>query len=282
MLSRPRFRPHFHVEVVPGEGVVLLSDARHSLLRGRLYELLAPWLDGRTADDLCEQLRAEASPAEVYYALTQLERKDYLCEEEPALPAEQAALWSSQQVLPHTAVRRLAERPVVVAAFGVDAGPFRELLKSLHVRLADGGTPDVVLTDGALRGELRDFNAAALRDGRPWLLVKPAGRQIWVGPLFRPGKTACWECLAQRLRANFPVVAYLQGRNGHTGAVRPDRVATPATLQVGWGLAANHHRLVGRPRQAVELEGKKPDPRHAHLAIANAATSFGCRLPGVP
>src|SRR5215831_8887394 len=117
MLSRPRFRPHFHVEIVPGEGVILLSDTRHSLLGGRLYELVVPWLDGRTADEVCERLRAEASPAEVYYALTQLERRDYLCEEEPALSASQAALWSSQKVAPRMAVRRLAERPVVVAAF---------------------------------------------------------------------------------------------------------------------------------------------------------------------
>src|SRR5215470_14686816 len=69
MLSRPRFRPHIHVEVLPGEGVVLLSDTRHSLLRGRLNELVVPWLDGRTANDVCAHLRAEASPAEVYYAL---------------------------------------------------------------------------------------------------------------------------------------------------------------------------------------------------------------------
>jgi ribosomal protein S12 methylthiotransferase accessory factor len=57
MLNRPRFRPHFHVEVVPGEGVFLLSGARQTLLRGRLYELVAPWLDGRPADDLCDRLR---------------------------------------------------------------------------------------------------------------------------------------------------------------------------------------------------------------------------------
>lgn len=256
MLSRPRVCPHFHVEVVPGEGVLLLSDTRHSLLRGRLYELLVPRLDGRPADDVCEQVRAEASPAEVYYALTQLERKGYLCEEEPALPAGQAALWSSQQVTPGTAVRRLAERTVVVSAYGVEAGPFRELLESLHVRLADEGPPDVVLTDSALRGELQACNEAALRDGRPWLLVKPAGRQVWVGPLFRPGKTGCWECLAQRLRANFPVAAYVQGRNGHAGAVVQDRAATPATLQVGWGLAANAVASWVVCGDSSELDGK--------------------------
>ena len=28
MLKRPRFRPHLHVEVMPGEGILLLSDPR--------------------------------------------------------------------------------------------------------------------------------------------------------------------------------------------------------------------------------------------------------------
>jgi ribosomal protein S12 methylthiotransferase accessory factor len=153
-------------------------------------------------------------------------------------------------------VQRLAERLVVVRAFGVEAGPFRELLESLHVRLADDGPPDVVLTDSALRAELPECNAAALRDGRPWLMVKPLGRQIWVGPLFRPGKTGCWECLAERLRANFPVAAYLQGRNGHGEAVVRDRATTPATLQVGWGMAANAVASWIVRGEVAELDGK--------------------------
>jgi len=241
---------------MPGDGVLLLSDARHSLLRGSLYELVAPWLDGRTADDVCEQLGASASPAEVYYALTQLERKGYICEEEGTLPAGQSALWSSQQVAPETAARRLAKRPVVVQAFGVDAGPFVELLGALHVRVAGEGLPDVVLTDSPLRRELKDCNAAALRIGRPWLLVKPTGRQLWVGPLFRPGKTGCWECLAQRLRANSPVAAFMEGKNGHTGAVVQDRAVTPATLQVAWGLAANAVASWVVRGELPELDGK--------------------------
>jgi hypothetical protein len=103
----------------------------------------------------------------VYYALGQLERKEYLCEEEEALPPGQAALWSSQQIAPAVAARRLAERPVAVRALVMDAGPFVDLLRSLHVRVAADGPPDVVLTDSYLRKELRDANAEALRDGRP-------------------------------------------------------------------------------------------------------------------
>jgi ribosomal protein S12 methylthiotransferase accessory factor len=256
MLNRPRFRPHFHVEVVPGEGVFLLSDSRQALLRGRLYEQVTPWLDGRTADDVCHQLRGTAAPASVYYALAQLERKNYLCEEDDALPAGQAAMWSSQQIDAGAAARRLIERPVVVRAFGTDAGPLVELLRTLLVRTVTDGPPGVVVTDSYLRGELRDCNAEALSAGRPWLLIKPTGRQVWVGPLFRPGQTGCWECLARRLQANSPVVTYLQGRNGYAGAVVHDRACTPATQQVAWGLAANAIASWVVRGELPELDGK--------------------------
>jgi bacteriocin biosynthesis cyclodehydratase domain-containing protein len=256
MLARPRFRPHFHVQVVPGEGVILLSDSRQTLLRGRLYELVAPWLDGRTAEELCDHLQGQAAPAEVYYALAQLERKEYVCEQDGAIPAGHAALWSSQKVPPTEAARRLAERPVTVHALGVEAGPFIELLKSLHVCVGDAGPADVVLTDSYLREELQACNAEALRGGRPWLLVRPTGRQVWVGPLFRPGATGCWECLAERLESNSPVLSYLQARNGHAGAVVNDRACTPATVQVALGLAANAVASWVVRGELPELDGK--------------------------
>jgi ribosomal protein S12 methylthiotransferase accessory factor len=114
----------------------------------------------------------------------------------------------------------------------------------------------VVLTDSYLRGDLQACNAETLRTKRPWLLIKPLGRQVWIGPLFRPGKTGCWECLAQRLRANSPVATYLQERNGHVEAVVSDRAVTPATLQIAWGLAANAVASWVVRGELPNLEGK--------------------------
>jgi bacteriocin biosynthesis cyclodehydratase domain-containing protein len=256
MLNRPRFRPHFHVDIVPREGVFLLADTRQTLLRGGLYELVAPRLDGRTADDVCEDLRGQASPAEVYFALTQMESKGYLCEDEPALSDGQAALWSCQQIMPGTAVRRLAESRLAVHAFGVELSPFLELLKAVHVGVGGAGPADVVLTDSYLRADLQACNAEALRTGKPWLLVKPVGREVWVGPLFRPGKTGCWECLAQRLQANSPVASYLHGKNGHPRSVLNDRISTPAIQQIALGLAANAVASWIVRKELPELEGK--------------------------
>ncbi|HEX4608162.1 MAG TPA: TOMM precursor leader peptide-binding protein, partial [Urbifossiella sp.] len=255
MLTRPRFRPHFRVEVVPGEGVFLLADGRPALLRGRLYELLAPRLTGRaTADEVCGELRQQASPAEVYYALGQLEKKEYLCDGDGDLPAGQAALWSAQKIAPATAARRLAGRSVSVRGLGIETGAFTELLGALHVQITADGPPDVVLTDSYLRAELDDLNAAALASGRPWLLVKPTGRLVWVGPLFRPGSTGCWACLAERVRANCPVLGYLRERNGR--AADGDLSETPATVQVALGLAANAVATWVVRDAVPELDGK--------------------------
>jgi hypothetical protein len=129
MLSQPRFKPHYRVHVVPGEGAFVLSQSRQALLRGRLYELVAPQVDGRPIEDICERLCQQISAAEVYLVLGQLEKKGYLCEDEASLPSSEAAWWSGQQIDPAAAARRLAETPVRLCAFGIEASPLADLLR---------------------------------------------------------------------------------------------------------------------------------------------------------
>jgi oxazoline/thiazoline synthase len=218
MFHRPRFKAQFRVEVVPGEGVFLLSEMHQSVLQGRLYELVAPCLDGRPVEEVCTRLSDQATPAQVFYTLTQLEKRGYLTEaDDDTRPAAESALWGEQQVDPATAARRLRETPVTVLSIGdVDAAPLDELLRSIGVRTTlsvshlpsqcEGGLT-VVATDSYLRSDLRACNEEALQHDRPWLLVKPVGRRVWLGPLFVPQKTGCWSCLAERIQANAPVLA---------------------------------------------------------------------------
>jgi oxazoline/thiazoline synthase len=239
MLCRPRFKPHLRVEIVPGEGVFLLSEMSQKVLQGRLYELVAPCLDGRPLEEVAAGVRGRVTRAELYYTLGELEKKGYLAESDDRVAPGEAALYSMQGVDPQIAAQRLAETPLTFCVAGnVDVAPFRALLQSMQVQFADDGQWTVVVTDSYLRDDLRVFNQEALRGGRPWLLVRTGGSQVWLGPLFRPGHTGCWACLAERLRANSPMAGYLEGKNGNDGATFVDRCRTPATLQAGWGLAA--------------------------------------------
>jgi aspartate beta-hydroxylase len=80
MLDRPCFKPHLAVQTVRDEGVVVTSGTGQTVLRGRLYELVAPWLDGRPTTEICQRLRSRAGSAAVLYTLAQLEKRGFLTE----------------------------------------------------------------------------------------------------------------------------------------------------------------------------------------------------------
>src|SRR5262249_38773085 len=91
----------------------------------------------------------------------------------------------------------------------------------------------IVLTDDYLRDELVAYNEESLECDRPWMLVQSVGCELRVGPVFRPGRTGCWGCLAQRLRARRSVDAPASCDGPH----QLPRSLTVAARRLAWGLA---------------------------------------------
>ena len=240
MIERPSLKAHYHAEAVVGEGLVLLSETGHALLEGEIYVAIAPYLNGRfSVDEIVDRLAGRATRAEVLGVLDHLEREGHIAENLESMPASEAAFWASQGVDPGLAARRLAEGRVSVRAVGaVAVEPLVAALQLLRVKVGDPGSFGVVLTDDYLRSELGAYNEKALQSDRPWMVVKPVGCEIWLGPVFRPGRAGCWECLAQRLRANRPVESFLRARNNRDEPLPIPRGFTGATLQIAWNLAA--------------------------------------------
>jgi len=241
MIERPAFRPSFHVELADPDGVILLSEQAHFVLTGKLYCSLARLIDGsRSVDDIVDELETLATPAEVYYALTRLETQGYVVEADGTIPPARAAFWDALGVHAPIAERRLHHATVSLTQFGdVPSEPFAFTLAALGIGLDPENGFSVVLTDDYLQDGLSDFNAAALASGRPWLLAKPVGTVVWIGPLFRPNSTACWECLAQRLRANREVESALLKGKKTTKPFPTSRAALSSTLQMALGMVAS-------------------------------------------
>ncbi len=263
MLNKPVFKPHFHVEVIEPSSVYLLSEHEHHALSGRLYTLLAPLLNGQhNVDDIVRHLEAEVSMFGVYNALTRLESQGYLAESEPIMPSEQAAFWSLLDTDAATALSKLKNARVSVVSFGkVETKEFISALKSLNINVdeqADLTQTDltIVLTDDYLQVGLSEFNKKAEARQKPWLLVKPVGTVIWLGPLFVPSHTGCWECLAQRLQGNRTVETSIAKQKGMTESFLTSRAVLPVSLQMGinWAAMETAKQLVlATPSQ---LEGK--------------------------
>ncbi len=284
MMRRPRFKPHLRVEVVPGEGVFLLSEQEQLVLQGRLYELVASCLDGSPAEEVCARLRGQASPAEVSYTIARLEQKGCLTDGDAPVPPGEAALWSIQGVDPAEAARRLAETPVSVRAVGdVDDGPFRELLRSLRVRVEDGGRLTVVITDGYLRSGLEECNTEALRDG-PAVAAGQAGRRAGLArPAVRarqdrllalPGGADAGQLAGGRLPG-----AERAGARGACPAV--DRAARRPRCRSASAWPPTPRRRGSARGGLPELEGKDSDSGHPHGAESDARAGPPAVLPGV-
>ena len=114
------------------------------------------------------------------------------------------------------------------------AATLTDRLRALKLQVDDAAALTIVLADDYLRPELADFNRRALASAHPWLLVKPVGATIWCGPFFSPGETACWACLARRLRERNLWSAL------NRGVERPrlSRASLESTVRMGVEMAA--------------------------------------------
>jgi oxazoline/thiazoline synthase len=222
--------------VVPGDAVYVFSEDSVTALHGAHIEYLALLLDGtRDLATFRKDLPPGADPEQVAGVLSEL--ADYgLITLRPLLDAGSKAFayWDALGVEPATA-------EVSLTTVGVEPGPAQDALRAvgLDVRPDDGGAElSVVLSDDYLAGELADIDKQHRAAGRPWLLARPTGVQIWLGPVFTPGDGPCWHCLATRLWANRPVEAHVRDALGLSGPLPKPAPSVPALTVVALNLVA--------------------------------------------
>ncbi|MGE0825281.1 MAG: TOMM precursor leader peptide-binding protein [Candidatus Binatia bacterium] len=235
-----QFKPSFRCILVPPEGVVLQSEQGHVLLNNPVYARLAPLLNGQhTDEEIVALLQEHVSPVETRYALTLLRHHGLVVDAHFPMSAGQAAYWDLGNLDPQEAGSRLQTTSVAVKAFGnIRPDLVCALLTALGVPINDGGGCAVVLTDDYLHDALHAFNREALLHERPWLLVKPVGTQVWLGPLFIPGRTGCWACLAHRLQGARKLDSYLWEKINMTAHSPLSLAALPSTVLTALSLAA--------------------------------------------
>ncbi len=240
MPFRPQLKPYLRYEIISPEEVLLLSERGLFLLRGVVYPRLVPLLDGQsTVEELIQTLQGVIPPAEVFYTLGLLHRNGYIADPVPDLSAEQATFWKLLGVEPAQALMRLQEVSVnVVACSGISSVSLHDRLSSIGLQVSDNGKFLLVLTDDYLHNQLEAYNQEALRQKQPWMLVKPVGAELWIGPLFLPGETGCWACLAHRIRGSRKIDYFLrEKKNIHQVPLFP--LATlPSTFDTACNIAA--------------------------------------------
>jgi len=198
------------------------SEADLRILSGAVLAALLPCIDGRRT---VAQLVREAQPE-----LREKVRRTLDLLEEQGLITRHTA---DDRSLPESAYWRLigADESAVDQRRGQSTcrimvpgdqwrAPIEEALSSLGIPVTDDGTFRIVVVRDYLDERLAAINHECFAEGAAWMLVRPFGRRHWIGPLFAPGKTSCWHCLAWWLTINgwsaSAVVADLEALTGTT------------------------------------------------------------------
>jgi oxazoline/thiazoline synthase len=302
------------VEVVPGEGVFLVSERGLHILTGRSAEAVAGLLDGEhTVPDILASV--DLPPEDVYYLLHRLKESGLLVAAHGDLDRSAAAYWDLLGPQAETAVADVRNGRVHVCALGRTSDA--ELSRLLAVEgvtvthtpadhraavegadlTADGRGADltvvgggadlpavrgadltVVLTDDYLRPELAEINLRHLAEGRPWLLARPVGSVLWLGPFFGTGP--CWRCLAHRLEGHRQPLAYLEARlrGRDPQAVPPAKPSAAAFTDPQAAAFTDPQAAAFTDPQAAPLTDPQAAPFAVPLAELPLTREIGARL----
>jgi ribosomal protein S12 methylthiotransferase accessory factor len=213
-------RSDFSIVPLPDRSVLLIGER----LRVHLPEITV------------DQLEALLHSGEQTELLARLRQASLLAPAGGTLPREQAGFWEACGIPAADAAARLAAGSVTIAGSREFVGVLSEALERSRVRVSPAGAIRIVECVDYLDEVLGRINSAGLESRQPWLLARPGGRESWVGPLFQPGRNACWCCLRHSLLENRHADLPLWGAGVRMPA--EGRVSLPANLTIVAGVVA--------------------------------------------
>ncbi|MFL6823698.1 MAG: TOMM precursor leader peptide-binding protein [Xanthobacteraceae bacterium] len=219
------FAPNFSVYVLPGDVVCLYSEDRKFFLHGELYCALAYAIGegGRSLRQLVSELEHKFPADKINEALKRLLDRRFIVAKAHSPRDTVAAYWASLGLSLEDAENNLNKCPVRIQSVDVrGAKEIESALRGLGVRVVQRSAQlTVTLVSDYLDARLAEVNRQHLSDRTPWLLAQPSGIFPLVGPVFRPGKSACWGCLAERMQRNREVRALLDRGGAQRVATSP-------------------------------------------------------------
>jgi oxazoline/thiazoline synthase len=220
-----QFAPNFTVYVLPPDVVCLYSEDRKFFLHGELYCALATAIGngGQSLPGLMQDLSRSFPADKIEEALKRLIERRYVVPVSGASASAAGGFWASLGLPPGIAEQNLGNCRVRVEAIDVSgAAEFSRALGDLGVNVVKRSADlTVTLVNDYLDRQLAELNRQHVADGTPWLLVQPSGAFPLVGPVFKPGHSACWTCLFDRMIRNREVKGFLDRGLARAVAVSP-------------------------------------------------------------
>ena len=219
-----QFAPSFSVYALPNDVVCLYSEHRKFFLHGQLYSALAVAIGtGKGFGRIVRELSRKFPPDKIAEAISRLVERHYLVRKTSAAADTASAYWANLGLAPDVVGQNFDKCRVRIRAINVKgAKELAAALRRLGVRVVNGSADlTVTLVNDYFEAQLEKLNRKHLSDQSAWLLVQPSGIFPLLGPLFDPGQSACWTCLADRMQKNREIKAMLERKQARRIVVSP-------------------------------------------------------------
>jgi len=227
-----RFAPNFTVYVLPPDAVCLYSEDRKFFLHGELYCALATAIgkQGKATPEIVSQLSKSFPADKIDEAIERLLERRYVVPRASYPFADVVAgYWASLGLSPDLAEQNLRDCPVQIESMDVrGTKQLATALSQFGVQFKRSPKLTITLVNDYLDKRLVETNRERLANKTPWLLVQPSGVFPLVGPVFKPGETACWTCLFDRMIRNREIKGFLD-----RGPARATAVSSLVNESVG-------------------------------------------------
>jgi len=221
-----RFAPNFTAYVLPPDAVCLYSEDRKFFLHGELYCALATAIGnhGRAWPEIISQLSKHFPANKIEEAIKRLLDRRYVVARPPkAFDGAVGGFLASLGMPLEIAEQNLRNCPVQIETIDVKgAKELTAALSKLGVQIAKRAPKlTITLANDYLDRRLAELNQERVAGKTPWLLVQPSGPFPLVGPVFKPGESACWTCLFDRMIRNREIKGFLDRGPARAVAISP-------------------------------------------------------------
>ena len=239
LLTKPIFVRGTSFEL-DGRKVLLSNQNRYVVLDGGLgADLVLLIKESFTTEEIVQRLANRYAPEDVYFMLMQLVRDGYLMEDALDMSPDFAQFWSSLGYQPAIIQGALSERSVGLLEIGnFTLLEMRSSLESMDVNVVDSSKKNLVVTSSYLESQLSELYLASRNTGKQYLLCKPTGSEIWIGPVIGHIPAYCWTCLAHSLELNLPLHSYKGDENTKESYSTYSAYSPEPVLKTAGGLVA--------------------------------------------
>lgn len=245
--SKLRLIPGFHIREVRKGSLLLLSEGDNYSIKNPLAVEIIQYLKDKEGLVALEEIHSKLQNSGLSVPLEKLQATiqkmmelPIVTSQDSQLPQPLQAFLFKMRVLPQAAENKLKHQKVTVTSYS-DCSPLEleKILQELGVQTGAQGTFHILIVDDYLDTRIKDFSQLAQQSNLSWMLVKPHGSSLWMGPIFNPGNPALasYESLSLRLKENRYVEVYALGTASEHFNL-PSQIHLPNAQAIGLNIAA--------------------------------------------